>query len=75
MSRDWRENERLGDDNHLSVGQPGVSRIIDRQYQLWVNGDSTVLVRLWNSGTVEVSTRETAAHIWGPPIVCHEEAA
>lgn len=28
--RDWRDNERLGDDNHLSVGQPGVSRIMDK---------------------------------------------
>jgi site-specific DNA-methyltransferase (adenine-specific) len=28
--RDWRENERLGDDNRLSIGQPGVSRIMDK---------------------------------------------
>jgi site-specific DNA-methyltransferase (adenine-specific) len=27
---DWRDNERLGDDDHLSVGEPGVSRLMDR---------------------------------------------
>ena len=28
MRHDWRDNPRLGDDNHLSVGQSGVSRIL-----------------------------------------------
>lgn len=42
-------------------------------YRLWVNEARTVLVRLWKSGTVEVATRETYAHTWGPPISCDEE--
>lgn len=43
------------------------------EYRLWVNESRTVLVRFWKSGTVEVATRETPAHTWGPPIVCDEE--
>ena len=42
-------------------------------YRLWVNKERTVLVRLWNNGTVEVATRETPAHTWGPPVYLAEE--
>jgi hypothetical protein len=41
--------------------------------RLWVNDDRTVLVRLWADGTVEVATRETPAHTWGPPVYLTEE--
>ena len=41
--------------------------------RLWVNEARTVLVRLWATGTVEVATRETPAHTWGPPVLCAEE--
>jgi hypothetical protein len=41
--------------------------------RLWVNAERTVLVRLWASGKVEVATRETPAHTWGPPIYLDEE--
>lgn len=42
-------------------------------YRLWVNAERTVLVRLWPSGVVEVATRKTPDHTWGPPIVCRKE--
>ncbi len=42
-------------------------------YRLWVNDARTVLVRLWENGTVEVATRETPQHTWGPPTTCSEE--
>jgi hypothetical protein len=41
--------------------------------RLWVNKERTVLVRLWANGTVEVATRETPSHTWGPPTICQEE--
>jgi hypothetical protein len=44
-------------------------------YRLWVNDERTVLVRMWDDGTVETATRETAAHTWGPPAVLTEENA
>jgi hypothetical protein len=42
-------------------------------YRLWVNDARTILVRMWEDGTVEVATRETSAHTWGPPIWLTEE--
>jgi hypothetical protein len=44
-----------------------------RTYRLWVDKYSTVLVRMWENGTVEVATRQTPAHIWSPPIRMTEE--
>ena len=41
--------------------------------RLWVNEERTVLVRLWANGTVEVATRKTPLHTWGPPTICKEE--
>ena len=41
--------------------------------ELYVNAERTVLVRIWENGTVEVATRETPAHTWGPPVVCEPE--
>jgi hypothetical protein len=37
-------------------------------YRLWVNDDSTLLVRQWNDGTVEIAERDDPSHVWGPPI-------
>jgi hypothetical protein len=42
-------------------------------YRLFVNAERTVLVRLWNTGEAEVCTRESDAHIWGPPLLVQEE--
>lgn len=42
-------------------------------YRLFVNDTRTVLVRLWDNDTMEVATRETPAHTWGPPIYLTEE--
>ena len=41
--------------------------------RLWVNAERTVLVRLWEDGTIEVARRETPAHVWGPPVYLVEE--
>lgn len=43
------------------------------RYQLWVNPERTVLVRLWENGVMEVATRESPSGTWGPPIECAEE--
>jgi hypothetical protein len=43
------------------------------RYRLWVNADRTVLVRLWDDGTVEFCTRDDAYDIWGPPRQLMEE--
>jgi hypothetical protein len=41
--------------------------------RIWVNAERTVLVRLWENGTVEVSTRKTPSHTWSPPVYLKEE--
>ena len=42
-------------------------------YRLWVNDERTILIRMWSNGEVEISTRETSEHTWGPPIRMIEE--
>jgi hypothetical protein len=42
-------------------------------YRPWVNQARTVLVRMWESGLVEVCFRDDAGDIWGPPIRVAEE--
>lgn len=42
-------------------------------YRLWVNAERTLLVRLWEDGSVEVATRPSSAHTWGPPVAMSEE--
>ena len=42
-------------------------------YRLWVNAERTVFVRIWNNGKVEVATRESPEHTWGPPVYLNEE--
>lgn len=44
-------------------------------YTLYVNEDRTVLVRVWDSGRVEVCTRQHSSGIWGPPVQVHEEGS
>jgi hypothetical protein len=41
--------------------------------KLWVNEERTVLVREWDNGVMEVATRETPQHTWGPPVVVKPE--
>ena len=42
-------------------------------YRLFVNDERTILVRVWESGGVEVCTREDSDGIWSPPICMEEE--
>ena len=42
-------------------------------YRLWVNPERTILVRLWESGKIEIAFRDSPAHTWGPPILLEEE--
>lgn len=42
-------------------------------YQLWVNDDRTVFVRLWEDGSMEVATRDDASCTWGPPVLLTAE--
>ena len=42
--------------------------------RVYVNAERTVMVRIWASGTVEVSTRQHPAETWGPPVYLSEEA-
>lgn len=42
-------------------------------YRLWVNDDSTILVRLWETGNLEVATRDERGDTWGPPVFMAEE--
>lgn len=41
--------------------------------RIWKNEEGTVLVELWESGTLTVATRDTTSHTWGPPVNCAEE--
>lgn len=43
-------------------------------YKLWVNAERTVLVRLWDDGSMEVATRSEPGATWGPPVEVREEA-
>lgn len=38
-------------------------------YQLWTNEERTILVTLWEDGTMEVAFRDDPSHTWGPPVV------
>lgn len=40
---------------------------------LWINQERTILVRTQKDGTLEIATRETPDHTWGPPITLHKE--
>ena len=51
----------------------GVTSSPEPSYRLWVDEKRTVMVRIWASGTVEVCRRDSAAHIWGPPVLLTEE--
>lgn len=42
-------------------------------YRLWVNDARTILIRLWDSGAIEVAFRDSPEHTWGPPITLTEE--
>jgi hypothetical protein len=43
-------------------------------YRLWINDERTVLVRLWvATEMLEVATRETPDHTWGPPVYLKPE--
>ena len=53
----------------------GAQTAADADYRLWVNDDSTMLVRLWPDGSMEVATRPEPGATWGPPTNLKEEAA
>ncbi len=42
-------------------------------YSLFVNADRTILVRMWESGKVEIATRPDPCAVWGPPTELHQE--
>jgi hypothetical protein len=42
-------------------------------YRLWVSEDRCTLVRMWDSGKVEVARRNASWETWGPPVVLTEE--
>ena len=42
-------------------------------YRLYVNFDRTRLLRMWESGLVEVAERDSPDHTWGPPVTLEEE--
>jgi hypothetical protein len=44
-----------------------------RNYRLFVNEASTVLVTIWHNGSAEVARRDHPSDVWGPPIVLKEE--
>lgn len=44
------------------------------RYRLWVNTERTILVRLWDNGTLEIAFRPDPEHIWGPPLILDEES-
>ena len=43
-------------------------RTTTSNHRLFVNAERTVLVRIWDSGAIEVALRDSADHVWGPPI-------
>jgi hypothetical protein len=52
----------------------GVPMIDTMPYRLFVNEARTVLVRVWETGMVEVLIRREAGDRWGPPIKVAEQA-
>ena len=42
-------------------------------YRLWVNDQRTVMIEMWDNGTVTVATRDHPSHTWGPPVTLNEE--
>ena len=59
----------------LAVNRDGI--VTMRLYRVWTNDERTLLVRLWNDiglgEELEVATRESPAHSWGPPVTFSEE--
>ena len=43
------------------------------RYRLYVNSDRTRILRIWESGHVEMALRDSPEHTWGPPITLEEE--
>jgi hypothetical protein len=43
-------------------------------YRLLVNKERTVLVRMWDTGLIEVSTRPEEGDTWGPPVEVKEQS-
>jgi hypothetical protein len=43
------------------------------KYRLWVNWERTLMVRMWDDGTVEVAKRSHTWDAWGPPVTVDEE--
>lgn len=41
--------------------------------RIFVNKERTVLVSVWQNGTMTVATREHPSHTWGPPVTVTEE--
>ena len=44
-------------------------------YRLWVNVTRTVLVTLWDDGSMQIATRPDQYATWGPPVWLLEEKA
>jgi hypothetical protein len=41
---------------------------MSEDYELLVNDERTVMVRIWKTGDVEVAMRDESGAIWGPPV-------
>lgn len=50
-----------------------VNAKLEDGYRLWVNDARTLLVRLFDEGTIEVARRDDPSHTWGPPMRLTEE--
>jgi hypothetical protein len=46
---------------------------MSEDYTQLVDEESTVLVRFWKDGTVEVALRKERGDTWGPPKIVREE--
>lgn len=42
-------------------------------YRIWVNEARTILIWMWESGKVEVATRNSPDQIWSIPVEMEEE--
>jgi hypothetical protein len=44
----------------------------DPGYRLFLDADHTILLRIWDTGEVELTTRPHTGAVWGPPVELEE---
>jgi hypothetical protein len=42
-------------------------------YRLYLNPQRTILLRIWDTGRLEIAQRPDPDHTWGPPVELYQQ--